>query len=311
MNEHDIMKALDGVEEDLVSVYTEFKPRKGFNVRTVIQAAAIIAVVLAIPVGAYAYTHLIHRDSVEMYLENTDKIEASGNVENQVMENEHIRITLDTVLSDGYTAMAVITLDALDNQGRNYIKYHPSIMLKRTDTGEAVFPSGSGGMDNWTEQLKNDTIKYFHTIDLLDKDISCDYEMIFYSNGLFSVEDWEKSSGQTIRLDENMIPVNNPLGYDFVAKVNFAKNVDTITLKGTNGKELTLSQFELISEHWNIWDEQPETLVLIRNDETTEKTDQAKMKGTDSDEYSTLFFGKFIELDEYKGIELNGVKYLK
>lgn len=315
MHEHDIMKAMNGVDEDLVSMYTEFTPKKGINVRRIIRTGVIAAAAAAfvIPAGAYAYTHLMHRESVEMYLENADKVEASDKVENQVMENEHIRITLDTVLSDGYTAMAVVTLDALDDYGRNFIENTPHIMLRRTDTGETVFPTGGGGMDDWIEQIKNDTVRYYHNIDLYDKDLSCDLEMIFYSYGLFSDEDAdaEISNGHSVMLDENMIPVDNPLGYDFIAKVNFAKNVDTVTLTGTNGKELTLSQFELISEEENIWDGLPETMVLIRNDDTTEVPDETKLCGMDSDEYSSLLFGKFIELDEYKGVEINGVEYLK
>lgn len=273
-------------------------------------AAAVVATG-AISAGAYAYTHLINRSSVEMYLENADRVEASGKVENQVMENEHVRITLDTVISDGYTAMAVVTLDALDDYGRNFIKYTPYFMLRRTDTGEMIFLNGGGGMDDWTEQIKNDTVRYYHHIDLPGMDLSCDYEMIFFSYPLFPDDEEENFNGHTFMLDENMIPVDNPLGYDFIAKVNFEKNVDMVTLTGTNGKEITLSQFELISEEGNIWNGLPDTLVLLRNDGTAEVTDQTKLCGMGNSEYSNVLFGKFIELDEYKGVEIDGVQYLK
>lgn len=273
-------------------------------------AAAVFATG-AISAGAYAYTHLINRSSVEMYLENADRVEASGKVENQVMENEHVRITLDTVISDGYKAMAVVTLDALDDYGKNLIEGTPNIMLRRTDTGETVFPSGGGGMDDWEEQIKNDTGGYYYYIDLPDMDLSCDYEMIFYSYPLFPDDDEETSDGYSISLDENMIPVDNPLGYDFIANVNLTKNVDTVTLTGTNGKEITLSQFELISEDKNIWNGVPETLALIRNDGTTESFDEMRITGLGWGAYSSALFGKFIEIDEYKGVEINGVQYLK
>lgn len=313
MNEHEFLKITEGIDEGLVSEYGTLTPRKRISAKRGIQIAVGVAAAaaLAIPAGAYAYTHLIHRESVEMYLENADKVEGSGNVENQVMENEHVRITLDTVLSDGYNAMAVVTLDALDDYGRNFIEDTPYFMLRRTDTGEMIFPNGGGGMDDWTEQIKNDTVRYYHDIILSNIDISCDYEMIFYSYPLFPEDEEENSNGYTFMLDENMIPVDNPLGYDFIAKVNFAENVDTVTLTGANGKEITLSQFEIISEEENIWNGLPETLALIRNDGTTEVPDETKLSGRGGVEHSSLFFGKFIVLDEYKGVEIDGVEYLK
>ena len=155
MNGNDIMKAMGEIDEEylktskMASIHGRKPAKKVFKVAI----AAIAAAVLAIPLGVHAYNAFIHRGSVEMYLENADKVEASGNVENQIMENEHIRITLDTVLSDGYTALAIVTLDALDDYGKNFVINHPFIMLRRLDTGEAVLPIGSGGMDDWTEQI--------------------------------------------------------------------------------------------------------------------------------------------------------------
>ena len=132
MNGNDILRAMNGLDEKyIISANGEQtlkqgrKPAKSiFKTSVAIAAAAA----LMIPVGAYAYTRLIHRESVEMYLENSAKVEESGNAVNRVMENEHIRITLDTVLSDGYMAMAIVTLDALDEYGRNFVLTHPDIM---------------------------------------------------------------------------------------------------------------------------------------------------------------------------------------
>ena len=320
MNGNDIMKAMNGINEEYLSD-TEITVKKGrkpaksiFKITVGIAAAAAFA----IPVGAYAYNAFIHRDSVEMYLEDAEKVEASGNVENQVMENEHIRITLDTVLSDGYTALAIVTLDALDDCGRNYILTHPDIMLRRTDTGEAMFPSGSGGMDDWLEQRANDSIKYYHSLDLTRIDPSCEYEMIFYSYGIFTDEERQAANGKEFKTDENFIPVDNPLGYDFIARVDLAKNVDTVTLTGENGKKLILSQFELISdgEDPDLIEADHKTFRLIRNDGTLEERSDYRGYGVEADEFhdksfSTMSFKKFIDLDEYKGIMIDGVKYLK
>ena len=318
MNGNDIFRAMN---KFIISANCEQTVKQGrkpaksiFKITVGIAAAAAFA----IPVGAYAYNSLIHRESVEMYLEDAEKVEASGNVENQVMENEHIRITLDTVLSDGYTALAIVTLDALDEHGKYYILTHPNIMLRRTDTGEAMFPSGSGGMDDWLEQRANDSIKYYHSLDLTRIDPSCEYEIIFYSDGIFTDEEHRTANGKEFKLDENYIPVDNPLGYDFIAKVNFAKNVDTVTLTGKNGKTLILSQFELISDGDDIdlIDVDHRSFRLIRNDGTLEERSDFVGYGVGADEYhdktfSTMSFKKFIDLDEYKGVMIDGVEYLK
>ena len=307
MNGHDIFKAMGETEEKYIAISESLPaPKKSPKVIKIAFAAAAAAA-LTVGIGAYTYSQFINPESVELYLEDPDMVAASGSVINQVMENEHLRITVDTVLSDGYQALVLVTLDALDDEGRYYVNHHPAIMLRRTDTGEPVFPDGGGSITNLREQLRSDTVKYYHTIWLMNKELSCDYEMIFYS--------YAKSR----LLDENRIPVDSPLEYDFVATVSFAKNVETVELMGTDEEKLTLSQFDLVSEHEDInlvkrdsliLDGIPE-VVLIKNDGTREKLDPTKMFGSGTGCYSTLFLGKFIDLDEYKGVEIDGVEYLK
>lgn len=278
------------------------KCRRRFSAKIVAIAAA--AAVMTVTAGAYAVAKFNNRESVDMYLADADKVESNGHVENQVMQNEHVRITLDTVLSDGYNAMVIVTLDALDDYGRNFIKYRPWFMLKRKDNGETVFPTGGGGMNDWVEQEKKDTIRYYHTIRLDDKDKECDYDMVFCSDGYF---DGKERSVEC----KDYIPVNNPLGNGFIAKVNFKKNVETVDLKSKDGKSLTLSQFELIGDIDGDSDCFG-SFSLIKNDGTKEKLDLPKMTlSSFSDSLGTLEFGKYIELDDYKGVELCGVEYLK
>lgn len=309
MKGYDIFKAMGDTEEKYLDM-SESRPAAKSSPRVIkIAFAAAAAAALTVGIGAYTYSQFNNPESVEMYLENTDKVEASGNVVNQVMENGHLRITVDTVLSDGYQALVLVTLDALDDYGRNYINYHPSIMMKRTDTGEPVVPAGGGSID-WRQDTK-DTVRYYHTIALCDKDISCDYDIIFFSHGLFSSEDWANANGTVKEVDENWIPFDNPLGYDFIARVNFEKNVDTVTLTGKSGKELILSQFELISERGDIIDGFIPDVSLIKNDGTREEIDCTKMHGLGNGESYTLFLSKFIDLDEYRGVEIDGVEYLK
>ncbi|MBO5576504.1 MAG: hypothetical protein J5956_09470 [Ruminococcus sp.] len=278
------------------------KHRRKLSAKVVAVAAA--AAVMTVTASAYAVTKLTNKESVELYLEDAGKVESDGHADNQIMQNEHLRLTIDSVLSDGHNAMVIVTLDALDDYGRNFIKYRPRFMLKRRDNGETVFPTGGGGMHDWVEQEKKDTIRYYHTIRLDDKDNECDYDMVFCSDGYF---DGKERSVECI----DYIPVNNPLGKDFIAKVNFKKNVETVDLKSKDGKSLTLSQFELIGDIDGDSDCFG-SFSLIKNDGTKEKLDLPKMTlSSFSDSLGTLEFGKYIELDDYKGVELCGVEYLK
>lgn len=314
MKGYDVFKAMNGTKEEYIIQSEEFvKPKAtSFKVLKVALAAVLIAAITAVPVGAVARSQLKNRESAELYLGNIDLLEESGAVANQVMENEHVRITLDTVLSDGYTALAIVTLDALDEQGRNYINYKPDFILRRTDTGETMFHTGGGAMDDWEEQIKNDTIRYFHTIDLKDMDISCEYEMIFYSMDLFTEEEWK--AGITKPLDENMIPVENSLGYDFIAKVSFAENTDSVKLKSADGKTIRLSQFQVIDETGEVLRTVPDSIRLIKSNgsqEVLSRSGRFLSVSDDGETHSTLFFGNLIDLKEYKGVIIDGVEYLK
>ena len=314
MKEYDIFKAMNGTKEEYILQSEEFVKPKGTSGKAikVVLAAVLIAAITAVPVGAVARSQLKNRESAKLYLGNTDLLEESGAVENQVMENEHVRITLDTVLSDGYTALAIVTLDALTEQGRNYINYKPDFILRRTDTGETMFHTGGGAMDDWEEQIKNDTIRYFHTIDLAGMDVSCEYEMIFYSMDLFTEEEWK--AGVTKPLDENMIPEGNSLGYDFIAKVSLAKNTESVKMKSADGKTIRLSQFQVIDETGEVLRTVPDSVRLIRSSGSQEVLSRSGRFFSVSDDggtHSTLFFGKLIDLKEYKGIIIDGVEYLK
>ncbi|MBP0975738.1 MAG: hypothetical protein J6P20_06715, partial [Oscillospiraceae bacterium] len=224
MKGNDLMNVMNGIDERFLteSELTVKKSRKRSQKALTAFISIAAAAALTIPAGVLAYSQLIHRDSVKMYLDDPDSIEEGGLAQNQVMENEHIRITLDTLLSDGYTALAVITLEALDDSGRSYIQSPPHFWFRSTVSGEIAAPSGSGSMANHIEQQKTDTIRYYHTVRLRNMDLSCDYDMIFFGDGSI--------------LDDN-----------FTAKVHFAENTETVRLKNDRGEELLLSQFEIVN----------------------------------------------------------------
>lgn len=92
-------------------------------------AAAVAATVAVSSVGVYAAVTkgVIHKESVNNYYDSkvvNDVInfDISELIEEQVSENEHFRITIESVLTDDMTVNLVATLEALDERGADYLK---------------------------------------------------------------------------------------------------------------------------------------------------------------------------------------------
>lgn len=312
MNEKKLFQAMDRVDEKYIAESERFvkptrKERRGF--RFLVTAVAAAVCLCLIPVGAYAYNKLVHREGVGIYLDDTDKIEKRGLAEAQVRENEHLRITLDTVLSDGYNAMILITLEALDEFGMNYLEYYPNFILRCVDTGKSIFPEGSGSARQLQQQ--EGSVTFFRTIELWKLDTSCEYELIFYSMDLFSEEEW--ASAGSHKLDENLIPIGNSLGYNFIFELDFAKNIDSAVLKNASGEEIIMTQYELVNEaEGMIWEDIPGSLCLLKNDGSVESIDHDKILVIAHDgNPDIMIFGTFIELEEYRGVSIGGEEFLK
>lgn len=129
MNGNDILRSMNGIEDRFViSAKRERIIKHASNTKTlqrfVIGIAAAVA--LAIPAGA-VYTQFEHKAAVREYFdENTaDYLENKGLALNYVSENEHLRITLDTILSDGNIGSMVLTVEGLDSEGLDYIEDTP------------------------------------------------------------------------------------------------------------------------------------------------------------------------------------------
>lgn len=314
MKGFDIFKAMSETKEEHIIQSEEFvKPKKLSGKALVVALAVLIlAPVTVASAAVIVHMQLKNRESAEIYFDNTDLLEEYGAVENQVMENEHVRITLDAVVSDGHFALAVVTLDALDEQGRNYIDYKPNFALRRMDTGEITYPTGGAAITNREAQTSKDTVRYCHIIDLLGMETSCEYEMIFYSMDIFTEED--RMAGVTKQLDEEGIPEGNSLGHDFVAQVSFANNADSAMLTSADGKEIKLTQFQVVDEGGEVLSGKSNSVSLIKLDGSLEKLGKSGMLIRVSENkktHSAMFLGKMIDLKGYKGVEIDGVKYLK
>ncbi len=265
------------------------------------------AVALTGAIGAAAYYSFINSNSVEHFIDNADTLEEKGFAENQVMENGHIRITIDTVLSDGYNGYIIYTTEALDETGEElrdrylfdkkfyYSGSSEQVRFKQSYTG-ARFPVEENGKE-----------REYQMIDLTDVDVSESFDIRFYALDMYS--------GESVELDEYGLPADNLLD-GMTAAVNFEKNCDIVSLTDEKGSKVILSQFEVLYDDISVNDTIAEQMKLIRADGTKEAIDKDKMyfsEGTVSkgNGLSEIIFGRFIELDDYKGIELDGREYTK
>lgn len=86
----------------------------------------------------------------------------------------------------------------------------------------------------------------------------------------------------------------------------------TATLTNYDGNTVLISQFEIISSENIISENGGQVIRLIKTDGKKEKIDGKKIySSTDNDGKCYTVFGKFIDLDDYKGVEIEGVEYLK
>lgn len=169
-------------------------------------------------------------------------------------------------------------------------------------TGYAVSGSGSDGTDGFDK-----TVGIFLCRDIdLEKEIKVE----FYSG---------ERGGHSGALEYF---VNRKLSDDFVNELegleftaSFAQNVDLVKLQNSDGECISMSSFEVYSDDPTLFDPVDasfaENFFLITNDGEKKPLDQGKFNAGRGTDYAYVLYGEFIDVSEYKGVEINGTEYLK
>jgi hypothetical protein len=155
MNGNDILRAMNELDERFVISANRERTIKHSS-KKILQKTAVgiaAALALAIPAGA-VYTQFEHKAAVQEYFDDktADYLEDKGLALNYVSENEHLRITVDTLLSDGNIGSILLTVDGLDSDGINYVENTPFfdmyITEKKEDVSnsEKIFLEGGGSI---------------------------------------------------------------------------------------------------------------------------------------------------------------------
>lgn len=295
----DIISRVTGKAEQEMTV-TKANPKKKIKRRVI---SLIIAAAVLLPVGAYAAGRLLHKDNVEWYLKGSERIEQNESaVKNYVMENEDFKITIDSQLSDGHNVMMIETYEGKTRYGRNYI-YDMSDFGAKSEYADGteidldytwgIEPIDSLRMRRGGHAKSGDAKVRVYSCNGLN--IQNDIKMTYYA---FAGEE-----GRT-KLD----------GFEFTT--NFKPNVKSVELESADGKKLVLSEFEIYSpNNEKIGDQLGDFIYAVSEKVSLIKTNGEKYHFSPENKTSALedhiIFGEIINVDDFKGVEINGVEYLK
>ena len=300
------------------------KPKKRIKRRII---SFIIAAAVLLPVGAYAAGRLFHKENVEWYLKGSERIEQNESaVKNYVMENKDFKITIDSQLSDGHNVMMIRTNEAKNSKAKEMLKN--GMGMSNVLYTKAHYANGSDGpnVNNVQGAMRTGGYAFGEhassgdaevvILSCRDIDLKKDIKLTYYqaegdAEGVEIGDEEDYEEPYLVKLD----------GFEFTT--SFSPNVKSIELKSKDGKKLVLSEFEIYSPDDRYFGENigkemtngvpthaevSERVSLIKNN--GEKYEISKDNKTQAlDDY--IIFGEIINVDDFKGVEINGVEYLK
>lgn len=308
-------------KQAIISQMGSPKRRGGIRLKVIIALiAAVLA--LAVPVGTYAYNTFIHKKNVELFLNNADDLDRFA--VNHVMENEHLRRTVDIMLSDGHNVLTVETQEYKDDIGEQFVRgvIQGHYLLTYTDKTAGpyslhpdfprspyVWMASTLSIPEKTGDRKIGRISAIYSCEGID--LEKELSITYFANGDKNIiaEQYFKKRFPELNWYYNIQdgePDNWLEGFEYVT--SFAPNVECVPLHSEDGTEIFMSQFELFCES-----EEAESVFDTNNYyfilKNGEKRPFQKNYSRGSKDYQT--FGEVIDLDGYAGVEIGGVQYLK
>ena len=334
MNEQEYMNITSKIDEKYVCEYKIIEAKHKITlrkrIRTVILAAAAAAIM--IPAGVFAYRQIAHRDQLSIYYgeDGVEKLEKNLLDSGFTVENGKIRLTVDVQMCDGNYTEFVYTLTALTEDAKEHIHTH-DVYRKRVykDTGEWIVPGGGAGYsDGETDNENEITWCCIYPVSAPYVDPSrptriqfCEYiktGRLDEHGGYETVEDYTYYEG---------------IYFDLLSE----RNVPTKTLRSSDGKEFTLSPYGIsrldadvsgfegsepillqsivvittAGERIEIFKAEPFGGISASNGIciTTKGDTTISVTGSPESGDFTLRFGKIFNVDNIRGVEINGVEY--
>ncbi len=302
MNEHELLKAMSNIDESYIAEAEYPVSIKKTN-KPLIRILSILAAAAAMTTTAGAISSVfLHRETVENYLygDSRKMLEEQELVCNYMTANEHVQLTVETILSDGHLLYLIATLEPLDEEAQNFIAEHGSFPLDLAaiydDTGEKMNYIGQAG---FCSENGNHLIECSYW--LKDIDITRPAEMCFSLRKNQDSPEIDFIAGLTIPLD--MTP-----------------NLESIAFSSDAGDIVYLSEFALCSDTINCITNPNYRIFLIKNNGfRVEINDDFNLSGLSSKGgmgtnlsipcESYCMFDKLISVTDYDAIEINGVIY--
>lgn len=133
MNDSRELKALSllsGIDENMIDEAQNTEKitliRKAKKIPLMLAAVITVLVVSAVSVTAAVQGYISHRKNVEHEYTNPAFVDELEKRQGQpiVAQNKHLRLTVDSIISDKKYIQATATLEGLDEQGKEYISKH-------------------------------------------------------------------------------------------------------------------------------------------------------------------------------------------
>ena len=320
------MKTYEEMARDVLhrmDAYEKEQRVKKAKVRKVLPAfAAVTALVVCLPVGVYAY-ELYHKESVQKYIGVSGEqiLMESGYSAPQSFSNDKATLTIDTMLYDGHSALAVVTIEAHDPA---YTFPHDYWYLP-----EIVCDAEGNPIEMDLDERTFEGKHLVRTAMSMWKDEDLPSNQCRYEIRLLNTEEW---NGETLYMrfansDEKDYIYQNAAGRELldgmIVSFDFTQNCACETLTTENGEQVILSDFELTRplpyQHYVATGENNSTYKLIYNDGTEEdlravsgfvSTNITEYLAADApydDETATIIH----KVSEIAAIEIDGIRYTK
>ncbi len=326
MNGFELFKAMNGTDERYLETarnYASAKKRASVKPFKLMIGFAAAATLMTVTAGATILTRFANKDSVEKYLaeESVNILEEQGLALNYTAENKHIRLTVDAMLSDGNLGKMIMTLEGLDEKGLERIKNFdplPELYLADGVTGEYIANPDMGGAANITggghvnyEARTDTTITCVATLDTWRIEVGKPYTLRFGLRDSTLPEEQQRERGEYDVLTNNLME-----GITF--DTDFAPNVESKVLKNEEGVTVYLSEIGLFTEDDKLAQfytskDRHETKLIPKDGvfgKNVEFDSLSINRDPSLDKPKTrMWFGDVIDVNEYGGIEINGVKY--
>lgn len=321
MNEQDFMKITGRIDERFVNEYQDVPKRHVTSLRKRISIGVIVAAAMAIivPAGVFAYTLITHRDKVSIFYteDGVQKLEESLLANGYTVENKNIRLTVDVEMCDGNFIQGVYTLTALTEEAKEHIKFMArEARVVYADTGERI----SRGLEEVSfgkaESDGEISIEFSYPVRNSYIDSSRPKRMVF-----FEYVETGETDGYGNRVVEDYTYYDG-IYFDLINKIN----VPTKTLHAKDGTQITLTPYGVsrMDKNWAYPEDEDLTeidinsFVVVSSD--GERTDilslpiTGKVYGQTSTGWFgsgnfSYNFGTVLNIDNIKGVEINGVLF--